>query len=68
MRFTRSDFTVATALALMLVAVDRSGCSPYHLPDFCAPQPLGEVWWHLPAIETAMVLSAAVVLAFQKRH
>ena len=66
MRLTRTDFTVATVLALVIFAVDWSGCSPYHLPNFCVPQPFGEVWWHLPAIEAAMVGSAALVLAFRK--
>ena len=65
-RLTRTDVTVATVLALLVFTVDWSGCSPYRLPNFCAPHPLAEVWWHLPAIEAAMVGSAALVLAFWK--
>lgn len=66
MRLTRTDFTIATVLALVLFAVDWSGCSSYRLPSFCAPKPFAEVWWHLPAIEAEMVGSAALVLAFRR--
>jgi hypothetical protein len=43
MRLTLGDVAVATALALLLFAVDCSGCSPYHRPDFCAPRSVWEI-------------------------
>jgi hypothetical protein len=67
MRLTRSDFAGATAIAVVIFIVDWSGFRPYR-PDLFAPNSLRDVWWHFPAIEAAMVLSAAIVLAFQRER